>query len=141
MFSQDDVKVFAYAKSRLDKGIPTKVVIGEIATATLPTWADILGHDRDVTPEDRVSTALALTGDRLLDTFTATSAAQERIAGTLDALRLATADVAQVDGRVDDLQRQVDDLRRLLDGLTRDVEGLKRHRHRLLQGDILIDGM
>ena len=139
-FSQDDVKVFAYAKSRLDKGVPAKVVEGEIATAVLPTWAEIVGRDRGMTPEDTVATALALTGDRLLDTFTATSSAQERIATTLDALRQATADVDVVQTQVDDLQHQLDDLRRLVEGIAKDVEGLKRHRHRLLTGDILIEG-
>ena len=138
-FSQDDLKVLAYVKGRLDLGVSAKVVETEISTATLPTWSDIV-RDRDVIPDDTVAKALTLTGDRLMDTLSISSAAQERIAGTLDALRLATADVAQVETQLDDLQHQLDDLRRLVEGLAKDVEGLKRHRHRLLTGDILIEG-
>jgi len=84
-FTADDIRVMAYAKIRLDRGVSVGLVEEELTTAALPTWSSIVG-ERAATPDDSAALALTMTGQRLIDLLTVGTAAQEQIAAALAGL-------------------------------------------------------
>ena len=106
-FTADDIRVMAYAKMRLDRGVSLGLVSEELTTAVLPTWSSIVG-ERATTPDDSAALALTMTGQRLIDLLTVGTAAQEQIAASLVALTELgelRAELAELRARVADLER------------------------------------
>ena len=106
-FTADDIRVMAYAKIRLDRGVSVGLVEEELTTAALPTWSSIVG-ERAATPGDSAALALTMTGQRLIDLLTVGTAAQEQIAASLAGLaelHELRAEVRELRNRVDALER------------------------------------
>lgn len=110
-FIADDIRVMAYARARLERGVSLELVTEELTTAVLPSWASIVG-ERAATPTDSAALALTMTGDRLVDLFTVNTAAQEQIATTLAGL----ADVAELRAELAEVRRRLADLEKLSHG-------------------------
>ncbi len=110
-FIADDVRVMAYAKARLERGVSLELVAEELTTAVLPSWASIVG-ERAATPADSAALALTMTGDRLVDLLAVNTAAQEQIAAAVVGL----ADLAELRAELAELRARVADLERLSHG-------------------------
>lgn len=107
-FTADDIRVMAYAKIRLDRGVSIELVSEELTTAALPTWSSIVG-ERAATPDDSAALALTMTGQRLIDLLTVGTAAQEQIAAALAGL----AELNELRAELHELRARVDVLERV----------------------------
>lgn len=110
-FTADDIRVMAYAKIRLDRGVSIELVSEELTTAALPTWSSIVG-ERAATPDDSAALALTMTGQRLIDLLTVGTAAQEQIAAALAGL----AELNELRAELAELRRRVEGLEHLSHG-------------------------
>jgi DNA-binding transcriptional MerR regulator len=123
-FSRDDVRLLAYAKRRLDLGLPIAIVAQELPTASLPTWGEVTRNTL-MSPADSAVTAWTGDSDSLLAAFAAGQAQQNaavaRLAEQLDRI----ADLGALGARLEDLAGQVADLRAQVERLQ-----AKSHKHR-----------
>ena len=123
IFSRDDVRLFAYAKRRLDLGLSVPAVVMELSTASLPTWGEVARNSL-MTPGDSAITPWTGDNDTLLTAFAASQAQQAAAVGRLADQLGQIADVGAILARLEDLADQVADLRQQVAQLQAD-----RHKH------------
>lgn len=141
MFTDDDLRVLAYCRTRSRVGVPMKAILEELPTAQLPDLATIMGeaHDRALTAGDGALTGLdsPFIGfqaflDRLADSAGRSSEAQEQAVEVQASIAESLTHLAtNVDLAIDlaALRQEVVELRRDLERLTQTVETLKMMAH------------
>jgi len=119
-FTDDDLRVLAYAARRFDVGVSAAAILAELPTASLPPLADVAG-DKALTPADSLMSGFGVLLDSLAENTAATAQAAQQLASN-------TA-IAENILRID---RDVADIRRQVEALTAAVEALQEqaHRHR-----------
>lgn len=129
-FTDDDVRVLAYARDRLKLGLSVAAVLLEIPTATLPT----LSRVSRVSSDDRSLLPPNLIGESLFENLAASieqsGQTQQTVADALTAVAKVGTDNADIRTQVADLAVQVRELREVVGGLTVELAELREKRGR-----------